>query len=126
MQSKKDIKKYLPIDIQERITAHEMKILIPFYFSEWKKNMDKCYKIELVESNMHVKWCGIKFADEIDDIKIVRLLNFREGFYSFMDADVNYLTGLPDTWLMKEDEFIVKWLNDGYNSHGGWICGDEL
>lgn len=75
MQSKKDIKKYLPIDIQERITAHEMKILIPFYFSEWKKNMDKCYKIELVESNMHVKWCGIKFADEIDDIKIVRLLN---------------------------------------------------
>ena len=62
MQSKKDIKKYLPIDIQERITAHEMKILIPFYFSEWKKNMDKCYKIELVESNMHVKWCGIKYT----------------------------------------------------------------
>ena len=24
-----------------------------------------------------------------------------------MDDDVNYLTGLPDTWLMKEDEFIV-------------------
>ena len=35
MQSKKDIKKYLPIDIQERITAHEMKILIPFYFSNY-------------------------------------------------------------------------------------------
>ena len=47
MQSKKDIKKYLPIDIQERITSHEMKILIPFYFSEWKKNMDPRNVIKL-------------------------------------------------------------------------------
>jgi len=116
----------LPLDIQDKIN----KFLIPFYIDVWKKNMDNDNKERIRfnydEGASHINWCGVIIINKYPHKQILRLLDYKDGYYSFISSDYSCRTRVRESFLMKEDEFIVKWVSEGTNSYGGCFNWNQL
>lgn len=62
------------------------------------------------DNNYNNCWCCINYNNE--DI-VVRLVGYKDGYYSFFDYDTNSYTFLPLFLLLKEEEFSIKWIGKG-------------
>ena len=69
----------------------------------------------LIENHRCGRWCSIIRSDSTDNNnkgELVRLLNYNNGYYSFITFPLNEETLVPDTYLLHESEFLVKWTKE--------------
>ena len=64
----------------------------------------------LEDKNYNNCWCKIEHEDKQ---WVVRLLDFRDGYYAFFDYHTDKITSLPYFKLLRQEEFKIIWVGKG-------------
>jgi len=73
------------------------------------------------DNNYNNCWCKIKYND---NEYVVRLVGYRNGYYSFFDYATHTETFLPSFQMLYEDEFTIIWVGKGKDvDDESWVFG---